>query len=168
MNAMSIRRVSFETNKLKYIKNIQKKFNIYEKKNNESLNIKLENITSSSFSIIIKHTFMFNKFYFDNLPSEINNLINTFIDYYLEIKLDINMPDRYPFASTELSMRFIEIKNIDKKIVSYYKDKTATFYCEIKKIWSPAIRLETLVLMLFTTIDFYKLHDIINMNIGII
>lgn len=155
-------RLRGELKGLEEIKYIQSTFNIYKKKDNETLTLNLKEITKSGFIISIEQYFTFNKFYFDNLPPEINNKINSYVDIYIKLEFYVSIIDEFPFKAPPLRIQYIEMENISSDVIKYYKNKIDIFLCRITYNWVPGMILNKYVMILIGILDFHKLHDIIN------
>lgn len=155
-------RLNRERQGIEEIKDIHNAFDIYKKKNNETLTLNLKKITNFGFTISIEQHFKFNKFYFDNLPPEINNKINSYVDNYIKLEFYVSIIDEFPFKAPPLRIKCIEMKNVSSDVIKYYKNKIDIFLCRISYNWVPGMKLNKYVMILIGILDFHKLHDIIN------
>ena len=95
-------------------------------------------------------------FYFPNLPIEISEYINTFINRKIHVQIQIKFKNDYPFKPPVF--KIVGFKNtvnysINKEIYIYLKYKTKLYNEKLDKTWTPALLIEKTILDLFTTIN---------------
>jgi len=92
-------------------------------------------------------------YYFEQLPPEINNKINDYLDDKLKLSFVINIPTDYPFNPPTWILSDISttISNY-KLLISYYSSKVI-YHNEINlKNWSPVILIDKDILLFMTKI----------------
>lgn len=92
-------------------------------------------------------------YYFENLPPELNNKINYYLDDKLKLSFVINIPTDYPFNSPIWILSDISTTIYNYKfLISYYSSKVI-YHNEINsKNWSPVILIDKDILGFINTI----------------
>lgn len=92
-------------------------------------------------------------YYFEQLPPEINNKINDYLDDKLKLSFVLNLPTDYPFNPPTWILSDISttISNY-KLLISYYSSKVIYHNETLLKNWSPAILIDKDILLFMTKI----------------
>ena len=137
--------------------NIQELFNIPEKTDNESIKIDIGEIDKSRITLHINYEYKYNSFFFDNLPPEINNIIDSFLVENLKLEFQIKFPFDYPFNNTLWFLTNLESNSYNKKnLISHYVFKVNNHNIINKKHWNAAILIDKDILFFVSNILDFK------------
>jgi len=92
-------------------------------------------------------------YYFENLPPELNNKINDYLDDKLKLSFVINIPTDYPFNPPIWILSDISTTIYNYKLlISYYSSKAISHNEINSKNWSPVILIDKDILGFINTI----------------
>ena len=116
---------------------------------------------SNRIVVEVEFCYKHDGYYFENLPPEINNKINDYLDDTLKLSFVLNIPHDYPFNPPiwMLSNISTSISNLNL-LISYYSSKVVYHNETLLKNWSPAILIDKDILLFMTKI--LNFDDIIN------
>jgi len=137
---------------------LQELLNIPEKDKNGTLKIEVIEISTFTVTILIEYIYKYDGFYFENLPPEINNMIDSYLYRPLTLRLHILYPQEYPFtAPLWFLTKVISNKEDNKNMIVYYSDKIKNHNNLNSSQWQPAMDIHSDILLFISTIiDFDK------------
>ena len=92
---------------------------------NSTFNIDITSILNNKIELEIRYTFRKDGYYFDMLPPEINNIIDSFMIYYITLNITLVIPSEYPFKPPLWILTNLDtdrVRNIEY-ITTYFIDK---------------------------------------------
>ena len=136
---------------------IQEYMNIPKKEGNNSLNIDIVNITNNKINLKIKYVHKYDGYYFEELPAEINNMIDKYLYETLIINISIHMPEIYPWRPARWSLTNISTKKSKQRVLlNYYYDKIKYHNQLNREKWSIVISMEKDILFFISSIINFK------------
>ena len=118
-----------------------------------TLSINTEKIIDNKIYIRIKYKHQYDLFYFDNLPLELNEIINSYMVDIVDLTFTIVLPDDYPFNPPLWILSDIKTTTKDlNSFITYYAFKLQCHNEKINIQWSPAHSIIKDILVLITTI----------------
>lgn len=136
--------------------NIQELFNIPEKTDNESVEIKIGEIAESKITLHINYEYKYDGFFFDNLPPEINDIIDSFLKEKLKLEFQIKFPFDYPFNNNLWFLTNLESNSHNKNLINYYVFIVNNHNIMNKKQWNAAINIDKDILFFVSNIMDFK------------
>ena len=137
---------------------LQELLNIPEKDKNGKLKIEVIDTSTFTVTISIEYIYKYEGFYFENLPPEINNMIDSYLYRPLTLRFHILYPQEYPFtAPLWFLTKVISNKEDNKNMIVYYSDKVKNHNNLYSSHWHPAMDIHSDILLFISTIiDFDK------------
>ena len=136
--------------------NLQELFNIPEKTNNESIKIDIGEIDESTITLNINYEYKYNGFFFDNLPPEINDIINSYLTERLKLEFKIKFPFDYPFNNNLWFLTNLESNRNKTNLIRYYVFLVDNHNIMNKKQWNAAINIDKDILFFVSNILDFK------------
>lgn len=108
---------------------------------------------SNRIVVEVEFCYKHDGYYFENLPPELNNKINDYLDDTLKLSFVLNIPTDYPFIPPIWILSDISttISNY-KLLISYYSSKVISHNEINSKNWSPVILIDKDILGFINTI----------------
>ena len=137
---------------------LQELLNIPEKDKNGKLKIDVIDTSTFTVTLSINYNYKYDGFYFENLPPEINNIIDSYLYKPLTLRFQILYPQEYPFKSTIWFLtKVISHEEDNKNMIIYYSDKVKNHNNLNSSQWQPAMDIHSDILLFISTIiDFDK------------
>jgi hypothetical protein len=134
--------------KLKEQLPIQEYFNI-PITNENSFKVDIKNIINNKIELEIGYAFKHDGYYFEDLPPEINNLIDGYMTDSVKINITIVIPDEYPYRAPLWIVTNIDRNRVKESITTNFIDK---IMCHNKEYYSPATLISKTILQFISSV----------------
>jgi hypothetical protein len=142
------------------IQNLHEYFGIPSTKEDKiSISLKIKETDKTIYlQIIYSHDgFNLNDHNILELPSEINNIIHSYLSCYIEINTNILYIDTYPFSPPQWNLLSVINKSSSRiNLHEYYEYIVKCHNSQYSINWSPAIIIEKDILFFITRINLFQ------------
>ena len=157
-----------ERSRQKFLNHVSNNTSIAEyfeiKPKNGSLEFTVTNFVNGRYKFTVKYKRNYlAKHDFVNLPTELNDIINSYLDDFIIIELIVDLRHNYPFSKTILNVIKVEDSystRLPIKLYDYY-NKIAKNHNKMnnQNNWSPALDLKLDMLLFISRIHHFEVFD---------